>query len=632
MLKAICRLALLLALAPLAGAQDAALSVDAIRHPAFEATGIVAHVDLARRGKAELRIARLVFAGIGYEDVSLHCDDFRMDDGRIDCRQGLLRRAGRRGDRPPLPFAFSYDMRGGRIELAVDGTEAAAWSPMIKRMRSWQPTGVVDLRIVADRGQAELRLVLRDVGFEDKAGEVAGAGIAATLEARAHRSGDAWQWHASLDWPQGELTRLPWHVPAGVRVTAQGRLSDAELDVRQARLEVAGLGAVDASLRWDRERAEPIAWGFVTERLDLATAMRVGVQPWLDELGFPAWRASGHARFSAEWQEGRLRRFYAGLEDAHFADPTGYIELAGVNAHIPWEESEATEAEVSVKSGRFGGLPFAKFAFPIELAGRVGRMNNVVAPMLDGRFEIEKLSLENGDAGWKGGFSGGIDGISMPKLTRALRLPVMAGKLSMRVPDVSYAGGVLALNGALGVEVFDGGLIVHQLRVIDPFSERRRFVADVTARNLDLGMLTRTFSFGSIEGRFDADLHELEMEGLKPLRFEARVRSSEGDYPRMLSLGALRDITALGEGGAAADAIPARAMGFGYARIDVGCKLANGICLLDGIRHEGDGVLLMEGSGIPSVNIIGYNRRIDWEALVARIREVIAGKPGVVIE
>ncbi len=40
----------------------------------------------------------------------------------------------------------------------------------------------------------------------------------------------------------------------------------------------------------------------------------------------------------------------------------------------------------------------------------------------------------------------------------------------------------------------------------------------------------------------------------------------------------------------------------------------------------------MKGSGIPSLTIIGYNRRIDWEALVARIREVIAGRPGIVIE
>ncbi|MCZ7655183.1 MAG: hypothetical protein M5R42_14370 [Rhodocyclaceae bacterium] len=42
--------------------------------------------------------------------------------------------------------------------------------------------------------------------------------------------------------------------------------------------------------------------------------------------------------------------------------------------------------------------------------------------------------------------------------------------------------------------------------------------------------------------------------------------------------------------------------------------------------------MLMRGSGIPSVSIIGYNRHIDWEALVARFREVIAGRPGAVIE
>jgi hypothetical protein len=201
---------------------------------------------------------------------------------------------------------------------------------------------------------------------------------------------------------------------------------------------------------------------------------------------------------------------------------------------------------------------------------------------------------------------------------------------------VSYRKGVLALDGALGIEVFDGGLIVHKLRVLNPFSKRRRFVADVTARNLDLGMLTRTFAFGSIEGRFDADLHDLETEGLKPLQFDARIRSSPGEYPRVVSVGALRDIESLGEEGDPARglaSLPARTFGgFGYSRIDIGCRLKDGVCLLDGIAREDGGIVLMEGSGIPSVRIIGYNSRIDWEALVARIREKIAGKPGVVIE
>ncbi|MDP1636443.1 MAG: hypothetical protein Q8L69_17390, partial [Gallionellaceae bacterium] len=182
---------------------------------------------------------------------------------------------------------------------------------------------------------------------------------------------------------------------------------------------------------------------------------------------------------------------------------------------------------------------------------------------------------------------------------------------------------------------FDGGIIVHQLRLMDPFGKERRFIAEVTARNLDLGMLTRTFAFGSIEGRFDADLHDLEMQNWQPLRFDARIASSEGEYPRSLSIGALKDITALGEAGEpkALERVPERSgFSFGYDRIGLSCALRNGVCLLDGVAREGEGVVLMRGSGIPSVSIIGYNRRIDWEALVARFREVIAGRPGAVIE
>jgi hypothetical protein len=148
-------------------------------------------------------------------------------------------------------------------------------------------------------------------------------------------------------------------------------------------------------------------------------------------------------------------------------------------------------------------------------------------------------------------------------------------------------------------------------------------------------MLTRTFAFGAIEGRFDADLHDLEMRGWQPLRFEARVASSEGNYPRSLSIGALKDITALGEAGPPERLarMPERGgISLGYARIGFGCRLENGVCLLDGVEREGLGVVLMRGAGIPAVSIIGYNRHIDWEALVARIREVIAGRPGVVIE
>lgn len=621
-----------------ARAAQLTLSLESIRHAAFAADGVSVVVDTDQRREAEIRIGRLRVAGTEYRELRLHCAGFAFDGRRLDCPHGTLRRDDARGgDRPALPFSLAYSADERRFEFSLRDADVVVLSPLVKRLRGWQPQGKVDFRIVAAGERAQLRLAFRGLGFASKAGDIAGRDIAATLAIDAVRRGAGWTWQALLGWPQGELWRAPWRRAAGVRISADGRYDETEIDVGNARIEVAGIGAMNAALRWDRARQQPSAWGFVTERLDLATAMREWVQPWLAGFGLPEFSTQGQALFSAEWDQGRLQRFYAGLENATLADRSGAIELRGVNARIPWEAEAATDAEFSVAGGRFGDLPLGAFGLPLQLAGGDIRVGKLAAPMLDGRFEIEELRVTRGADGWHGEFAGGIDGVSMPKLTRALGLPAMAGSLTARVPRVAYADGTLALDGALAIEVFDGGITVHQLRLIDAFGAGRRFVADVTARDLDLGMLTRTFAFGSIEGRFDADLHELEMLGWKPLRFDARIASSPGDYPRRMSFGALEDIAALGESGDAGrqtvERLPRRAGStLGYARIGASASLRDGVLTLDGLARAGEGFVLMEGSGIPAVSIIGYNRRTDWEALVARIREVIAGKPGVLIE
>ena len=633
------RAAVLLALtfaAALPGhAAQVTLSLGTVSHAAFTAEDIVVAFEAARRGEADIRLGRLKVGETEYRELRLHCAGFYFDGRRLDCPQGALQRQDERGrERPPLPFSLAW-RADGFFELSLREVDVVALSPLIKRLRGWRPQGKFDLALATEAGRARLDLVVRGLEFASREGDIAGRAIAFTLNAAAERSETGWRWQARLDWPQGELYRSPWRRAAGVRMEAEGRLDEKALEVALARLDVDGLGAVTAGLRWDRVRGEASDAGFVTERIDLAAAMRDWLQPWLATLGFPEWQVSGHGRVSAEWRDRRLRRFYAGLEEARLADATGYLELNGVDAHIPWEEATATEAEIGVGSGRLGDLPLGGFRLPLHIEGRAAKVTGLVAPLLDGRLLIDALHLTKSQSGWHGAFEGGIEDVSMPKLSRALKLPVMAGRLTARIPRIAYEPGLLRLDGALGIEVFDGGIIVHQLRLIDPFGKGRRFMAEVTARNLDLGMLTRTFAFGSIEGRFDADLHGLEMQGWRPLRFEARIMSSEGDYPRRLSMGALKDITALGEAGQpqALERVPERSgFSFGYARIGFGCTLRDGVCLLDGVEREGDGIVLMRGAGIPSVSIIGYNRHIDWEALLARIREVIAGRPGVVIE
>lgn len=621
-------------LAPrLTSAAEVSLSFDSIRHEVFEADGMTLSFDAASEGEADIRLRRLRVGPHEYRGLRLHCSDFYFDGHRLDCPRGMLWRDDERGrDRPPLPFSLAYRARDGFFEFVLDDVEAVDLSPLVKRLRGWRPEGKVDFRLTVAGDKASVHVATRGLGFSK--GETAAHGLMATLDAEAARRHGRWEWQARLDWSGGELRHAPWRRSGGVAAVARGTFRPEEIDVELARLEVAGFGAVNASLRWDRARDEAKSWGFVTEPLDLGTAMREWVQPWLEEYGFPAWSTEGHAIFSAEARNGRLLRFYAGLQDAALADATGHIELRGVNARIPWEADAPTQAEVGVAAGALGDLPLGRFSFPIEIVGSEARIRNLSAPLLDGRLAVDALVLGRGTEGWYGSFSGGTEGVSMPKLSHALGMPTMAGTFTARIPRVTYDKGTLALDGVLAMTVFDGAIAVNRLRVVDAFSKQRRFVVDVTARSLDLGMLTETFSFGSVAGRFDADLHDLEMAGWKPLHFDARLASTPGEYPREVSIGALRDITAMGAGGLLPGAkhLAKRSFGFGYRRIGVSAKLDGGVCTLDGVARDGDGIVLVEGSGFPSVSIIGYNPRLDWDALVARIREVLAGKAAMLVQ
>lgn len=608
------------------------VSLGNLAHPAFVAENVRLRFDLLRPGVGEIAIARLQVADIEYRALRLVCERFSYDGARLACPLGQLHREETRGrERPPLPFFFEW-RADGDFDFALENVDAGALSPLVERLRGWNPQGRIDLRLRVTGKHATLTLAVRELSFANRAGDVAGTGMRFSLDAQARREDGRWRWQARVDWPEGQLDFALWRRAGGVRIDAAGSLSPTQFAVDGARLAVEGIGAVTASLRWDRERGEATDWGLVSERIDLGAAMREWLQPWLAGLGFPVWHTEGEVLFAAEWQGGALRRFYAGLENATLADGTGYIELAGLAARIPWDAQGQTQAEIRAAAGRFGALPLGGFEIPLRLHGATARVENLVAPLLDGRFEIEALVLEKSQGQWRAEFAGGIEGVSMPKLAQALGLPRMEGRLNARVPRIAFEDDVLNMDGAITLEVFDGGIIVHHLRMSQPFSKHRRLSADVVGLNLDLGMLTRTYAFGSIEGRFDIYLRALELAGWRPLAFDARIESSAGDYPRILSLGALKDIAELGEPeeGRALRRLPERSIGgFGYSTIGLGCVLADGVCRLSGIagKDTPERVQIMAGSGFPSIDIYGYNRRIDWDALVGRFRQVVVSRP-----
>ena len=67
---------------------------------------------------------------------------------------------------------------------------------------------------------------------------------------------------------------------------------------------------------------------------------------------------------------------------------------------------------------------------------------------------------------------------------------------------------------------------------------------------------------------------------------------------------------------------------FGYKRLGIRCRLRQGVCEMGGVAPAGDGYYLVEGGGIPRIDIVGFTRRTDWTLLVAQLKEIAAGSAG----
>jgi hypothetical protein len=126
----------------------------------------------------------------------------------------------------------------------------------------------------------------------------------------------------------------------------------------------------------------------------------------------------------------------------------------------------------------------------------------------------------------------------------------------------------------------------------------------------------------------------LHLEGWQPIYFDAGFATPEGDLSRRrISQRAVANISALGGPGATA----ALSRGFlnlfesfRYRRLGIRCRLADGICEMGGVAPAGEGYYLVEGEGLPRIDVIGYHRRVNWQELLSRLQAASrSGKPVV---
>jgi hypothetical protein len=317
------------------------------------------------------------------------------------------------------------------------------------------------------------------------------------------------------------------------------------------------------------------------------------------------------------------------------ADKDQKFAFYKLNANFPWSYDSPKNLSLSYESGELLNLPLGKTKLEAEVNRYSLTAPNIRLPILDAALSLSDISAARIGGQWYWHLSSKLEPISMADFSTKLNLPRMSGKASAEIPLVTYSNGILTTDGSVVLNVFNGTATVTQLTMQTPLGIAPKLNADIALRNLDLGDLTRTFSFGAIEGKLDGDIEDLELQNWKPVRFDAMVQSSPGKYPKKISQRAVENISALGGGGAAA-AVQRSFLRFfkqfNYGKMGLSCRLRNDICQMGGIESTPHGYVIVKGSGIPAITVMGYNQTVGWSELLGRIKRVTDGNSKAIVK
>ena len=627
--------------------------VGAIEHPAFSVQGVTLTVS-DDGTRADLRVAQLAASGREWQDLHLHCPVFRLAFPLARCEGGHFTAAGL-DERFGVDFEF--DLLSRDVSLWIRAADGESWAVSLQRgelaaqltgfrlqrlvaalpaLAGLAPSGTFDGRVALTRDSVvELAGVVSGGGFASADGLQAAEGLWLEIDARVRRRSTGHEFSGHLRWSAGEAYVHPVYLTAPAALSFAGSMGPDALELQRFALEIDGARAIEARASIALPDGTPERFALSIASADLAIIGPRFIAPVLAPARAQSLAFDGHFSAGVVFEHGAVQSVDAVLDGVRFEDADAALSLGPLSGVVPWRVDEATQAKLRFEGGRWEALELGGFDLEARLQGPSVSVRLLEVPVLDGRLVLSDLALERGEAGWSGTGAAVVEPISMPLLSKAVGLPEMAGVLSASMPGLRVSPGELALDGALVISVFDGYLRLTDVSALEPFGVSSRLFANLTARNLDLAQLTQTFAFGGMTGFIDLDVDGLELANWRPVRFDARVASSPGRYSKRISQRAVENIGALagpGAGLALQRSFLRFFEDFGYREIGLSCRLESGVCTMGGIGSATTGSFdIVRGGGIPALNIIGYNRRVDWDEFVGRVQRVIESNAAPVI-
>lgn len=486
----------------------------------------------------------------------------------------------------------------------------------------------------AAKPQYQVDLRLMQASFNNQAGTQAAEKLDVNLKLVLEKQVAGWQWQGELDWTGGELYWQPWYfAQGGHTVVARGHYAGDVVRVDDAQVHLAGVGDTSVQGSWQAGKVQDLQMD--AAHLDLAALYKLLLQPVLADSAMGKLEVAGGASVQLQMRQGEPVSAALTLKDVDLADQDGRFALYKLNAFLPWSYDEVKVVQLGYAGGHLLKIPLGEASVLAELNRYSLTASQLYLPVLDGALSVSDVSAAYAGGNWHWHLRANLVPISMPTLSHALGWPRMEGKVAAAVPMMTYSGGQLTVDGDLLFQLFHGAINVRDLRMQTPLGATSTVRADLDIQRLDLGDLTHTFSFGAIEGKLDGSVKKLVLSNWQPVSFDADFHSSPGRYRKKISQRAVENISALGGAGAAA-AIQRSVLrffeNFNYEKIGWRCQLSNDVCQMSGVEYTAQGYVIVKGSGIPAITVMGYNHNVGWSDFLSRLKRVTEGNASPVIK
>lgn len=575
-------------------------------------------------------------------DLHLHCPSAVLEGRLLNCASGRLGFVSEKLGKRSLALSGQYHLDSRRWTAGVaDGD--LSFPMLVETLRyfdvpldSLQGTGAARIsgKLRGEAGRIEkgsLAMTFDSVTLTDATGAIASEDLGLALDLDFMPLPTGWHVEANLSVVSGGLYIDPVYVDA-----ATGRL-DAKADfewhannrlrLRSARLDQPGVVALRASGYLKTAPFSIEHLDAVLEKGAMPALYMTWLQPFLTDTAVGDLRTAGQVSGRLAMRDARVHDIAVLLDELTAHDNEGRFGVDAASGDIRWSDgNEAVRSTLGWQGGNIYRVAMGPADLQVESTGSTLTLaDGARLPVLDGALEVESFRMTYGrDAPLDWQVAGFLTPVSMSDLTLALGWPEFAGKLSGVIPKVSYAHGNLEVGGVLLVRVFDGEITLRNLALQQPFGAVPRLQLDAAIRDLDLETLTRTFSFGRIEGRLEGEVNGLKMASWRPVAFDAGFRTpADDDSRRRISQRAvdnIADIGGGGVGGALSRGFLRFIKEFPYDKLGISCRLRHGTCEMGGVEPIADGYYLVKGRMLPPrLDVIGYADRVDWDSLVAQL-------------